>query len=216
MSYAMNASRVGTRGGPGMAAGDPGLFGAITGAIKGLISGGPLGAISGAVSGWKTTGQAKQIAQGSFGNVVPVSRSAPLSTTMIPYQGPGNRFVGVTTPGGRLGFGAGAPTVGVMGGSMGGAGYYSPGTGVGPVRPRAVHPNKSGYWLKSGEYVAPGTRMVTNRRMNPLNPRSLSKSLRRVQGFAKASKGMRTMAGRIATQVAGPRRSSCTHKGKCK
>jgi len=43
------------------------------------------------------------------------------------------------------------------------------------------HWNKSGYFLMSGEYVAPGTKAVRNRRRNPCNPRAVSRALGRVK-----------------------------------
>lgn len=45
-------------------------------------------------------------------------------------------------------------------------------------------PNKSNYFLKSGEFVAAGTRCVRNRRRNNMNERALRRALGRVDGFA--------------------------------
>jgi len=50
-----------------------------------------------------------------------------------------------------------------------------------------TRPNKSGYWLKSGQYVDPGTVCVARRRMNPLNPRALSKAMRRIESAKRAT-----------------------------
>jgi len=44
------------------------------------------------------------------------------------------------------------------------------------------HWNKSGYFLKSGEYVYPGSKMVKNRRRNPANPRATSNAITRIKG----------------------------------
>lgn len=54
------------------------------------------------------------------------------------------------------------------------------------------HWNKQGYWTAGG-YVEKGTRMVKNRRMNPLNPRALRRAMRREKGFVRfaSSMGMR-------------------------
>jgi len=52
---------------------------------------------------------------------------------------------------------------------------------------RGARPNKSGYWLKSGQYVAPETVCVKSRRMNPLNPRALSKAMRRIESAKRAA-----------------------------
>lgn len=211
--------------------GDPGIFGSIgkflggvaktaVGAVGGLLSGGPLGAISGGI----------QAAASAIGGTrqQPILRTAagmgtqlqvPLSTasimrinqTSLPGTGQPGASVGLTLPGGgSIGFGGGAPTAGITAGSVGGVGYYAaPGTGV----MKRGHLNKTGYFLKSGEYVPPGSRVVANRRMNPLNPHSLSKSIRRVSGFAHATKAIRSQIGKVATQVA-PKRHSCG--GGCK
>jgi len=44
------------------------------------------------------------------------------------------------------------------------------------------HWNKSGYFLKSGQYVEAGTKMVKNRRRNPANPRATSNAITRIKG----------------------------------
>ncbi len=50
-----------------------------------------------------------------------------------------------------------------------------------------TRPNKSGYWLKGGQFVAPGSVCVKRRRMNPLNPRALSKAMRRIESAKRAT-----------------------------
>jgi len=47
--------------------------------------------------------------------------------------------------------------------------------------------NKSGYWLQSGQYIEPGTVCVAKRRMNPLNPRALSRAMRRIESAKRAT-----------------------------
>jgi len=47
--------------------------------------------------------------------------------------------------------------------------------------------NKSGYWLQSGQYVEPGSVCVRTRRMNPLNPRALSRAMRRIESAKRAT-----------------------------
>jgi len=49
--------------------------------------------------------------------------------------------------------------------------------------PRGYRLNKTGYHLKDGTYVAPGTRYVKVRRRNPANPRALRKALSRAESF---------------------------------
>ncbi len=59
--------------------------------------------------------------------------------------------------------------------------------------PAGYRPNKSGYTLKSGQYIAPNTVCVKSRRMNPLNPRALSRSMKRISSAKRAA----TVLGRI-------------------
>jgi hypothetical protein len=53
-----------------------------------------------------------------------------------------------------------------------------------------THLNKTGYFLKSGQYVAPRTKCVKNRRRNPLNPRALSRSMSRLASAKRAAKAL--------------------------
>jgi len=60
---------------------------------------------------------------------------------------------------------------------------FSPAMQAGKPCPiQGYHWNKSGYFLLSGEYVAPGTKMVKNRRRNPANPRATSNAITRIKG----------------------------------
>jgi len=52
------------------------------------------------------------------------------------------------------------------------------------------HWNKSGYFLMSGEYVAPGTKAVRNRRRNPANPRATSNAITRIKGAKRYAKSL--------------------------
>lgn len=67
------------------------------------------------------------------------------------------------------------------------------------------HMNKSDYFLKSGEFVARGTKCVRNRRMNPLNGHAARKAISRI-------KGARKMLNRIERSLP-KRKSSCG--GRC-
>lgn len=49
--------------------------------------------------------------------------------------------------------------------------------------PSGYRLNKSGYFLKDGSYVAPGTKWVKIRRRNPANAKALRRSLSRVESF---------------------------------
>jgi len=53
------------------------------------------------------------------------------------------------------------------------------------VPPRGYHLNKSGYFLKSGEFVAPHSRYVRNRSRNNANGRALRRAVGRVRGFER-------------------------------
>jgi len=52
------------------------------------------------------------------------------------------------------------------------------------------HPNKSSYFLKSGEFVPEGTRWVKNRKRNPANARATSRAISRIVGAKTYSKSL--------------------------
>jgi len=147
--------------------GDPGLFSFLGKAARG---------ITGAVSklGIPFVSGAAGIAAGLLGRgrvgpgITPLfSPGQPLTLMQSRFQGPGQ----VPTPGI-----AGAAQRFMPGGATG---FEGCGNGT--------RPNKSGYWLKSGQYVAPGSVCVKRRRMNPLNPRALSKAMRRIESAKRAT-----------------------------
>jgi len=161
----------------GMPTGDPGFFGdlwgGVKGAVGGLIKGGPLGAIGGAVSGFI----------GTPGATSP-SATSPFLPPMI-TMGPGiqatngRRPPQVEKPGAR-----GAIERFLPGGETGM--MDDPRYRAGKPSQTGWHWNKSGYFLKSGEYVEAGSRQVRNRKMNPLNPSAVKSSIRRL-GRAKTA-----------------------------
>jgi len=53
-----------------------------------------------------------------------------------------------------------------------------------PAAPAGYHWNKGTYWTNAGVVFA-GTRIVKNRRMNPLNPRALARAVRRGDSFVR-------------------------------
>jgi hypothetical protein len=86
---------------------------------------------------------------------------------------------------------------------------------------KPAHLNKSGYFVfrrpvagYGPTYVPAGSRCVANRRMNPLNPRALSKAMTRLTSAKRASK----MIGRISVRGScAPRRGAPRAKAKaCK
>lgn len=148
----------------GMNKGDPGIFGAITGAIGGLVTGGPIGAIAGGLAGLKSGG-------GGGGRSL---TQAPTSRPPINLPGFGPRGAGVNTPAGRLS-------------------AFEQNGGQGAKAPAGYHWNKSGYFLKSGEYVPEGTKLVKNRRRNPANPRALSRSISRINSAKRLQSKLREL-----------------------
>jgi len=49
--------------------------------------------------------------------------------------------------------------------------------------PSGFRPNKSAYFLKGGEFVAPGSRCVRIRRINPANGKAVRRAIRRENAF---------------------------------
>jgi len=63
-----------------------------------------------------------------------------------------------------------------------------------PCPVQGYHWNKSGYFLLSGEYVFPGTKMVKNRRRNPANPRATSNAITRIKGAKRYAKSLSSIS----------------------
>ena len=160
----------------GMPMGDPGFFGdlwgGIKGAVGGLVTGGPLRAIGGAIGGFTGAGQT----QPTSIPTLPPMRTLPQT---IQQAQNGRRPPQIEKPGAR-----GAIERFLPGGETGM--MDDPRYRAGKASQTGWHWNKSGYWLKSGEYVAAGTKQVRNRRMNPLNPHAVKLSMRRL-GRAKSA-----------------------------
>jgi len=102
-------------------------------------------------------------------------RCIPTGFNPLGFGGPG---VGAPTPFGRLSIGEvnGLPmpaAVSMNGKSMGG-----------------YHPNKSDYFLKSGEFIPAGTRWVKNRKRNPANARATSRAISRISGAKTYAKSL--------------------------
>lgn len=72
------------------------------------------------------------------------------------------------------------------------------GVGTTIACPSGFHPNKSDYFLKTGEFVGEGTRCVRNRRRNPFNPRATDRAIGRIEGAKRAAKRL----GRITIRKA--------------
>lgn len=152
MSIATKAAKATSQGGMTgrVNYGDPGLFGAIGGALKGFVTGGPVGALSGAISGFSGPSKPATI---------------PSNLPALPQPGVGGALARVL-PGGKSGYVSAEPAKALKG----------------------YHYNKSSYFLKDGTFIPEGTRLVKNRRRNPLNPRALSRAMVRLEQAKRASK----------------------------
>ena len=157
--------------------GDPGLFSALGGALKGgvvgLLTGGPVGAVTGALGGAVGMGP-------GFATPMPTVPTPPnIPGPMGIYGGavPITKVPGVTgvlqraLPGGATGYEAVMPQTAAGG-------------------PQGYHPNKSGYWTSAG-YVQKGTKWVRNRRRNVSNGPANQRALRRLVAWDHADRARR-------------------------
>lgn len=139
--------------------GDPGILGAIGGAIGSIFPG--VGTAVGAGLG--------TLAEGLIGGGRKPSRPA---TTTVERQYP---FLG-----GVFG-GRGSTTITQRPGVPSFGPQMTTGTVTQEIGcPSGYHPNKSGYFTKSEGYIPKGTKCVKNRRRNPANPRALDRAMGRL------------------------------------
>lgn len=166
------------------AVGDPFLGGLIKGAgkliggaAKGLLTGGPLGAVTGAAGALLGGGGAAQQVATPMLNIAQRPIGIGGSVAMPPFGFP--KISG--------GLSLGAPV-----------GPMTTGAVAGAVQPKGYRLNKSGYFLKSGQYVPPGSRWVRIRRTNPANGRALRKAISRTSQFnnlvKRSRKNLRALA----------------------
>lgn len=159
------------RMGPGGAYGDPGLFSFLGKAVKGvtgIVSKLGIPIISGAA--------------GVVGGLLGGGAKGPgITPTFAPGQMP-LTFQGLP---------ATQPRGGVI--AAGQRAFLGGQTGMGEGCAQGYRPNKSAYYVQGGQRVEPGTVCVKRRRMNPLNPRALSKAMRRIESAKRAT----TVLGRI-------------------
>jgi len=186
--------------------GDPGLFGFIKDVVKtglkvgGSMLPGPLGAVYRfgssklfpPVPGTTTYAQMPpmgrippfpQAGPGGVGSCAP-GRAGEISAAMNAARARGDTAEASAFGRELLACGP-QPSVipGVNGTAAPEMGGFSPAMQAGKPCPiQGYHWNKSGYFLLSGEYVAPGTKMVKNRRRNPANPRATSNAITRIKG----------------------------------
>jgi hypothetical protein len=61
---------------------------------------------------------------------------------------------------------------------------------AGNKAPGGYHWNKSDYFLRDGTFVPAGTKLVKNRRRNPLNPKAASRAISRLESAKRAVKDL--------------------------
>lgn len=168
------ADRWSILGAIGAAAAGYGGGGGISGAIGGVTtylgggggySGGPLPTIGG--------GAAVPGPTGFTGACPPGTIRGPLGTCVnLPFGGaPGT---GITTQGGTGVTFTGPTQVQAQGGKP----------------PSGYHWNRQGYFTKSQGWIPEGTKLVKNRRKNPLNPKAASRAIARLESAKNASRAL--------------------------
>lgn len=131
-----------------------------------------------------------------IGTSVPVTRRAidVVSSMFAPGEPgqPGSIFTtALPTPDSVVVKGSGVMTPIGSAGSASATAYFSnsAGTALACVPgARGHHLNKTAYTLKNGTRVEKGTRCVSNRRRNPLNPRALNRAVSRVAAAKRYAK----------------------------
>jgi len=173
--------------------GDPGLFGFLGKAARGL------GSLA-----------VKTLVPAPFrlGAQAALSRLAPSVSSGAGFQVPGRVQSSVPLAGARRlqGFGPARPgigstpvtrTPGVRGAVQrilpgGATGFEVAGGGPGMLPPRGFHLNKTGYFLTSaaefGQFVEPFSRFVRNRRRNPGNMRAADRAISRIESAKRMAK----------------------------
>jgi len=136
------------------AQGDPGFFSFIGKGLK-FLGGAVPGPVGAALGGLGgLLSPAQMVGQAT----VPVPLGVPQAPVPVSgFRGFGQRII----PGGASGF------------------ECPPGGGC----PSGFRPNKSAYFLKDGTFVAPGSRCVRSRRINPANGKAVRRAIRRENAF---------------------------------
>lgn len=180
-------TRMGGRVQPGMYRGDPGLFSWVGKAVRtvtGAVSQLGIPVISG------VAGTVNRVLGGGM-MPVPVStaQALPGGVPSLPVLAPRGVGISVGGPGGvQIGsfpqFAPEAPMQAVQ---------TPQGTALVPCATKGTHLNRSAY-VRTGpaharnlQLIEKGTVCVRNRRMNPLNPNALSRSLRRIVSAKRAT-----------------------------
>jgi hypothetical protein len=207
-------------------AGDPGLFSTIGKIGKAVLKIGkkvaPLVGVAGAV-----VGVASQIFKKPKGKT---TLGLPSGSSFDPSMGafaPQQEDIGtMSRPG--TGIQVQFPRVGGVGGGGFQVGSFPAQAPVQPGQPmgtqmvplpgggavaRRCHANKSGYFTYSQgrapepiKFVAPGTKCVASRRMNPLNPRALHHAMTRIASAKRAASFLSRISIRSACKTRAPSR----------
>lgn len=157
-----------------LARGDPGLWGALKGAVKGFVTGGPLGMLRGGVAGAlerkPLTGPV--IVPPAPGRLPAFFPGGPATVPALrhPLAGP------AIMAGAPLAIGPGGPQI---------------------ACPSGFHPNKSSYMTLQG-FVPKWSKCVKNRRRNVSNGPANARALRRITAWDRMDRKRRTTLKRIA------------------
>ena len=163
MSLQLKVSRAAAMGDPGLGSflkGIAGKVAKVAAPVASMLTGGTVGAAIGAVSTIAGRG-------GSRPQLVQPPGPPPMIVPVTRSPGIGGALARAI-PGGQTGYEAAVPQ--------------------GGPPPSGYHWNKSSYFLRSGEFVPKGTRLVKNRRRNALNPRALDRAVSRVISAKKAAR----------------------------
>ena len=195
MSMSNKLAKAGVMGDAYM--GDPGLFGNIWKGIKsvGRVATGVVGGLGiPVVSGVARTAGGILFGPAPGTTTWPSAPPAPMPPGVMAMPGGVQMIPSWAQQGSPLQTAAPAPyaTPGIMGSMQraipgGATGFQAPPQG-GTMG--GYHLNKTGYFLKSGQYIEPFSRWVKNRRRNPGNMRALSRSLGRIKSAKRMTKAL--------------------------
>lgn len=176
-------------------------IGHIVGGAVDLATGNPGGALNQFGQAVGIGGSPTTVSVPTYGYPTPPAGGFKINLNP-PFGGAPGAGISLTTPQGYYGAGVGQGTA-MPGAGSGTAVARRPGAALCPAGyqfergkcralvlpdkvtgkcPSGYHRNKHGYFLESGHFVPKGSKCVRNRRMNPLNPRALDRSLRRMKG----------------------------------
>lgn len=215
------------------------FLGGLLGGIGGFITAGPVGAFAGALGGFKGgTAGARQALTGPQPGPQPFA-PVPFAPGSNIYTQPGGSKspAGVSCPPGTRCSGLLSYDNLCVGNCVqittgGGGGVAQPGTGMVACRGRGgsatmVAPAIKGYHWNHGRYyvfgdcrtgTSPGvveacTKLVRNRRVNPLNPHAARRAIRRLHGIAgfirSYDKALGKLARGVRSKSGGARRAKC-------